>query len=135
MKKYSYSSSGVSIDKGNQFVSEIKGILKKSNKNISKNIGGFAGLYPIHSSIKKPVLVAATDGVGTKLDLANKLKKHNTIGIDLVAMCVNDIIATKATPLFFLDYIATGKLNIKRSKDIIKGIIKGCSQSLCSSRR
>ena len=132
MKKYSYSNSGVSIDKGNQFVSEIKGILRKNNKKKSKNIGGFAGLYPISSKIKKPVLVAATDGVGTKLEIANQLKKHDTIGIDLVAMCVNDIIVTKATPLFFLDYIATGKLNIKKSKNIIKGIVKGCEQSDCT---
>ena len=101
MKKYSYSNSGVSIDKGNQFVSEIKDIIKKNYKNKSKNIGGFAGLYPINHKIKKPILVAATDGVGTKLELANQLNKHNTIGIDLVAMCVNDIIVTRATPLFF----------------------------------
>ena len=105
MSKYSYSKSGVSIDKGNQFVSEIKNIIKKNKKNkksIDQNIGGFAGLYPINKNIKKPILVAATDGVGTKLDLANQLEKHDTIGIDLVAMCVNDIIVTKATPLFFL---------------------------------
>ena len=135
MSKYSYSKSGVSIDKGNQFVSEIKNIIKKNKKNkksIDQNIGGFAGLYPINKNIKKPILVAATDGVGTKLDLANQLEKHDTIGIDLVAVCVNDIIVTKATPLFFLDYIATGNLKIKKGREIIKGIVKGCNESNCT---
>ena len=115
MKKFSYSNSGVSIDKGSKFVSEIKNILNKNKKIKTQNIGGFAGLFPISKNIKNPILVAATDGVGTKLEIANKLNKHDTIGIDLVAMCVNDIIVTKAKPLFFLDYIATGKLNLKNS--------------------
>ncbi len=131
MKKYSYSKSGVSINKGNKFVSEIKKILKKKSKINTQNIGGFAGLLPINKSIKNPVLVAATDGVGTKLEIANKLNKHDTIGIDLVAMCVNDIIVTKARPLFFLDYLATGKLNLKIGKSVIKGIANGCSQAGC----
>ncbi len=131
MKKYSYSKSGVSINKGNQFVSEIKNILNKNVKIKTKNIGGFAGLFPINKRIKNPILVAATDGVGTKLEIANKLNKHDTIGIDLVAMCVNDIIVTRAKPIFFLDYIATGKLDLKKGKEIIKGIVKGCTDSGC----
>ena len=131
MKKYSYSKSGVSINKGNKFVSEIKNILNKKNKIKTQNIGGFAGLYPINKNIKNPVLVAATDGVGTKIEIADKLKKHDTIGIDLVAMCVNDIIVTKARPIFFLDYLATGKLNLKIGKSVIKGIENGCNQAGC----
>ncbi len=131
MKKYSYSKSGVSIGKGNKFVSEIKNILNKNNKIKTQNIGGFAGLFPINKKIKNPILVAATDGVGTKLEIADQINKHDTIGIDLVAMCVNDIIVTKAKPLFFLDYLATGKLNIKIGKSVIKGIVKGCSEAGC----
>ena len=131
MKKYSYSKSGVSINKGNKFVSEIKNILNKKNKIKTQNIGGFAGLFPINKKTKNPVLVAATDGVGTKLEIANKLNKHDTIGIDLVAMCVNDIIVTKARPIFFLDYLATGKLSLKIGKSVIKGIVKGCDQAGC----
>ena len=131
MKKYSYSKSGVSIDKGNKFVSEIKNILNKNNKIKTQNIGGFAGLFPIDKKIKNPILVAATDGVGTKLEIADQINKHDTIGIDLVAMCVNDIIVTKAKPLFFLDYLATGKLNIKIGKSVIKGIVKGCNEAGC----
>ena len=131
MKKYSYSKSGVSIGKGNKFVSEIKNILNKNNKIKTQNIGGFAGLFPINKKIKNPILVAATDGVGTKLEIADQINKHDTIGIDLVAMCVNDIVVTKAKPLFFLDYLATGKLNIKIGKSVIKGIVKGCSEAGC----
>ena len=131
MKKYSYSKSGVSINKGNKFVSEIKNILNKNNNIKTQNIGGFAGLFPINKKIKNPILVSATDGVGTKLEIADKLGKHDTIGIDLVAMCVNDIIVTKAKPLFFLDYFATGRLNLKIGKSVIKGIVNGCHQAGC----
>ena len=131
MKKYSYSKSGVSINKGNKFVSEIKNILNKNNNIKTQNIGGFAGLFPINKNIKNPILVSATDGVGTKLEIADKLGKHDTIGIDLVAMCVNDIIVTKAKPLFFLDYLATGRLNLKIGKSVIKGIVNGCRQAGC----
>ncbi len=131
MKKYSYSKSGVSINKGNKFVSEIKNILNKNNNIKTQNIGGFAGLFPINKNIKNPILVSATDGVGTKLEIADKLGKHDTIGIDLVAMCVNDIIVTRAKPLFFLDYLATGRLNLKIGKSVIKGIVNGCRQAGC----
>ena len=131
MKKISYSSSGVSIDKGNQFVSQIKKIIKNNKNQRNNTIGGFAGQYKIDSKIKKPILVASTDGVGTKLSIANELGEHRTIGIDLVAMCVNDIVVDGARPLFFLDYIATGKLEVKKTLTIVKGIIKGCDISNC----
>ena len=132
MKKFSYSNSGVSIDKGNQFVSQIKKLLKKNKKQGSADIGGFAGKYKINQKYKNPTLIAATDGVGTKLSIANMLNKHDTIGIDLVAMCVNDIIVTGAKPLFFLDYIATGKLEVGKAVKIVKGIVKGCELANCS---
>ena len=98
-----------------------------------ENIGGFGSLFDIGKmKIKDPVIVSCTDGVGTKIDLANKFQKFDTIGIDLVAMCVNDLIVQGAKPLFFLDYIAVGKLNLNKSKKIISGILKGCSLSDCS---
>jgi len=132
MKKLSYSSSGVSINKGNKFVSEIKNIIRK-DKNLKKsNIGGFSGQFVFDSKIKKPILVGATDGVGTKIEIARMMRNHKTIGIDLVAMCVNDLIVDQAKPLFFLDYISTGKLDISKGKEIIGGIIKGCKMSNCS---
>ena len=106
---------------------------KKTKKSIDKdNIGGFGSLFDISNiKIKDPVIVSCTDGVGTKLDLANKYKKFDTIGIDLVAMCINDLIVQGAKPLFFLDYIATGKLDINKTKKILKGILKGCKLSKC----
>ena len=132
MKKLSYSSSGVSINKGNKFVSEIKNIIRK-DKNLKKsNIGGFSGQYILDPKIKRPILVGATDGVGTKIEIARMMRNHKTIGIDLVAMCVNDLIVDQAKPLFFLDYISTGKLDISKGKEIIGGIIKGCKMSNCS---
>ena len=95
-------------------------------------IGGFGSLFDIsHLKIKDPVIVSCTDGVGTKIDLANKFKKFDTIGIDLVAMCVNDLIVQGAKPLFFLDYIAVGKLNFNKTKKILKGIFKGCKLADC----
>lgn len=116
-----YLNSGVDINKGNSFVSIIKDITK------NKNIGGFSGIYE-YNNIK---LVASTDGVGTKLELCKKINKYDTIGIDLVAMCVNDIICQGAKPLFFLDYYAMGKLNLEIGKDIINGINIGCNESEC----
>ena len=123
MKKLSYSSSGVSINKGNEFVSKISNLIKKDKGLIKSEIGGFSGQFPLSTKIKKPILVGATDGVGTKIQIAEEMNEHKTIGIDLVAMCVNDLIVDKATPLFFLDYISTGKLNVSKGVDIIKGII------------
>ena len=139
MKKIqnSYKKSGVNISIANKFV---KHIAKLSNKNVKKrdksfskyNIGAFGSVFDISNiGIKDPVIVSCTDGVGTKLDLANKFKKFDTIGIDLVAMCVNDLIVQGAKPLFFLDYIAIGKMNLKKTKSILKGILQGCKLSDC----
>ncbi|MFN3966963.1 MAG: phosphoribosylformylglycinamidine cyclo-ligase [Endomicrobiia bacterium] len=119
-----YKKSGVDIDKANKFVDMIK--------KIAPAIGGFSGFFPIDTKkYKKPVLVASTDGVGTKLKIAQLVNKHDTVGIDLVAMCVNDVLCTGAKPLFFLDYFATGKLELKIAKQIIKGINEGCKQAEC----
>ena len=102
------------------------------SKSLNDEIGGFGSLFDIsHYKIKDPVIVSCTDGVGTKIDLANKYKKFDTIGIDLVAMCINDLIVQGAKPLFFLDYIAVGKLNLNKTKKILKGIFKGCELSNC----
>jgi len=139
MKKMqnSYKKSGVNISLANKFVKHInrlsRKIVKKKRNSFDKdNIGGFGSLYDISKlSIKDPVIVSCTDGVGTKLELANKFKKYDTIGIDLVAMCVNDLIVQGAKPLFFLDYIAIGKLNINKTKKILRGILKGCELSNC----
>ena len=139
MKKIpnSYKKSGVNISKANKFVDHIARISKKNVKktkyNINNgNIGSFGSVFDIsNSKIKDPVIVSCTDGVGTKIELANKFKKFDTIGIDLVAMCVNDLIVQGATPLFFLDYIAVEKLELKKAKKILKGILKGCKISKC----
>ncbi len=133
----SYKKSGVNISLGNKLVKHIS---KLSNKDVKKTngsfktevIGGFGSLFDISNiKIKDPVIVSCTDGVGTKIDLANKFKKFDTIGIDLVAMCVNDLVVQGAKPLFFLDYIAVGKLNLNKTKKILKGIFKGCKISDC----
>ena len=139
MKKIenSYKKSGVNIPLANKLVSYISNLSKKNDKkrNLNKHsetIGGFASLFDMSEiKIKDPVLVSCTDGVGTKVDLANKYKKFDTVGIDLVAMCVNDLIVQGAKPLFFLDYIAVGKLNMKKTKKILKGIFQGCNISKC----
>ena len=135
--KNSYKKSGVDISLANKLVQHISSVSKKDDK-IRKNsfnkevIGGFGSLFDISKiKIKDPVIVSCTDGVGTKIDLANKFKKFDTIGIDLVAMCVNDLIVQGAKPLFFLDYIAVGKLNLSKMKNILKGIFKGCELSEC----
>ena len=133
----SYKKSGVNISLANKLVKHISYISKKNVKKtrslVKKEIiGGFGSLFDISNlKIKDPVIVSCTDGVGTKIEVANKYKKFDTIGIDLVAMCVNDLIVQGAKPLFFLDYIATGKLNINKTKKILKGILKGCKLSGC----
>ena len=125
-----YRDAGVDIDAGNALVDRIKPIAKATNRpGVVSGLGGFGGLFELPSGYKKPVLVSGTDGVGTKLMLAQKLNKHDTIGIDLVAMCVNDIIVTGAEPLYFLDYYATGKLDVDAASQVIKGIGEGCLQS------
>ena len=136
--KNTYKKSGVNISLANKFVKHIseiskKNVKKRNNSFEKENIGGFGSMFDISNyKIKDPVIVSCTDGVGTKIDLANRFKKFDTIGIDLVAMCVNDLIVQGAKPLFFLDYIAVGKLDLKKSKKILSGIIKGCSLSKCS---
>jgi len=135
--KNSYKKSGVNISLANELVSHISKISKKNDKKKKgvykkDTIGGFGSLFDISNlKIKDPVIVSCTDGVGTKIDLANRFKKFDTIGIDLVAMCVNDLIVQGAKPLFFLDYIAVGKLNLNKTKKILKGIFKGCNLSGC----
>ena len=133
----SYKKSGVDISLANKLVKHISKLsqkdVKKSKGSQKKDIiGGFGSLFDISNiKIKDPVIVSCTDGVGTKVDLANKFKKFDTIGIDLVAMCVNDLIVQGAKPLFFLDYIAVGKLDLSKTKKILKGIFKGCQLSEC----
>jgi phosphoribosylaminoimidazole synthetase len=135
--KNSYKKSGVNISLANKLVKHIsiltiKDVKKTKNPFEKDVIGGFGSLFDLSKiKIKDPVIVSCTDGVGTKIDLANKFKKFDTIGIDLVAMCVNDLIVQGAKPLFFLDYIAVGKLNLGKTKKIIKGIFKGCEISDC----
>ena len=136
-KKYSYKKSGVNISLANKLVKYISGVSRNSVKKTGgfsnkDAIGGFGSLFDISNiKIKDPVIVSCTDGVGTKIDLANEHKKFDTIGIDLVAMCINDLIVQGAKPLFFLDYIAVGKLNFNKTKNILKGIFKGCRISKC----
>ena len=133
-QKVTYKKAGVSIENADKLIEKIKPIAKKTcDSNVIGSIGGFGAMYDLSKlRYKNPVLISGTDGVGTKLKLAIKLKKLEWIGIDLVAMCVNDIISQGAKPLFFLDYYATGKLNEKRCFDVIKGIANGCKQSKMS---
>ncbi len=127
-----YEKSGVNIKAADNFVKFISSLSKKTAKSKNfKNIGGFGSITSIHKNLKNPQLVASTDGVGTKIEIANELNKFNTIGIDLVAMCVNDLIVQGAKPLIFLDYISINKINLKKLKQIIKGIVKGCKISDC----
>jgi len=131
--KISYKDSGVDIDAGNSLVERIKPVVKETfNENVVGGIGSFAGAFRLPSGYKKPVLLSATDGVGTKLKLAIEAKKYDTVGIDLVAMCVNDLICNFGEPLFFLDYYATGKLDVEAASEVIKGIAKGCKEAECA---
>ncbi len=131
-KNFTYEKSGVSIKKADNFIKFISSSTKKSKKiGEFKNIGGFGALTKLPKKLKDPYLVTSTDGVGTKIEVANELNKFDTIGIDLVAMCVNDIIVQGAKPLIFLDYISVEKINPKKLKSIIKGIIKGCRLANC----
>ncbi len=129
----SYKDAGVDIDAGNALVERIKTVTKKTQrKEVLGGLGGFGALCEIPEGYQQPVLVSGTDGVGTKLRLAMDLNRHNTIGIDLVAMCVNDLIVAGAEPLFFLDYYATGKLNVDVAADVVTGIGAGCELSGCA---
>ncbi len=133
-KSSKYSEAGVDIDKGNTFVKKIKNVVASTHqRGVLSNIGGFSSLFAIDTEkFKQPVLVSSTDGVGTKLAIAQMCSKHDTIGIDLVAMCVNDIVVGGATPLCFLDYFSTGKLDLDVAVEIVEGIAEGCRQAKCS---
>ena len=129
-KSLSYRDAGVNIDAGNEFVEKIKTSVASTNRpGVMGSLGGFGGLFELPENYKQPVLVSGTDGVGTKLKLAIDLNKHDTIGIDLVAMCVNDILVLGAEPLYFLDYYATGELNTEIAASVVEGIAEGCRQS------
>ena len=129
----SYRDAGVDIDAGDALVNQIKDITKRTlRQEVLSELGGFGALCEIPSKYKEPVLVSATDGVGTKLNLAMLMNKHDTIGIDLVAMCVNDLIVCGAEPLFFLDYFATGGLNVATAKSVVSGIGAGCELAGCA---
>lgn len=129
----SYKDAGVDIDAGNALVERIKGVSKRTRRpEVIGGLGGFGALCRIPAGYREPVLVSGTDGVGTKLRLAIDLKKHDTVGIDLVAMCANDLIVQGAEPLFFLDYYATGKLDVDTAASVVTGIGIGCEMSGCS---
>ena len=129
----SYKDAGVNIDAGNALVERIKGVSARTMRpEVMGGLGGFGALCEIPAGYQQPVLVSGTDGVGTKLRLAMAMGIHDTIGIDLVAMCVNDLVVAGAEPLFFLDYYATGALNIDTAADVVTGIGKGCELAGCA---
>jgi phosphoribosylformylglycinamidine cyclo-ligase len=131
-KLFTYKKSGVNIDAADNFVNFISSVSsKKKGRKKFSNIGGFGSISDIPNHIKQPKIVACTDGVGTKIEIANTLNKYDTIGIDLVAMSVNDLIVQGAKPLLFLDYISINKIDLVKLKSIIKGIVNGCKQSYC----
>ena len=133
-KPLTYADAGVDIDKADEFVGNIKKIAKQTFRSgVISEIGGFGGMFSLNiAHMESPVLVSSTDGVGTKLKIAFMLGKHDTVGIDLVAMCVNDIVVQGAKPLFFLDYLSMGKLEPKIATDVISGIGEGCRQAGCA---
>ena len=129
----SYKDAGVDIDAGNSLVERIKPIAAKTSRpGVIGGIGSFGSLFELPSHYQHPILVSSTDGVGTKVKLACHLGKHGSIGIDLVAMCVNDLVVQGAEPLFFLDYYATSKLNVEVATEVITGIAKGCEIAGCA---
>lgn len=133
-EKTTYKDAGVDIDRANSFIEKIRPLIKATTRReVMSGIGGFGGLF--HLDIGKnrdPVLVSSTDGVGTKLKIAQMLDKHDTVGIDLVAMSVNDVVVQGAEPLFFLDYIATGKIRLETSVQIVEGVVRGCQEAGCA---
>ncbi|NKI34341.1 phosphoribosylformylglycinamidine cyclo-ligase [Wenzhouxiangella sp. XN79A] len=132
-ERLSYRDAGVDIDAGNALVDRIKPLVKATSRpEVLGGLGGFGGLFALGRTYRDPVLVSGTDGVGTKLLLARALGRHDTIGIDLVAMCVNDILVTGAEPLFFLDYFACGTLEVDSAAEVVAGIAEGCRQAGCA---
>ena len=133
MAGVTYRDAGVDIDAGEQLVERIKPLAQSTrSEHVLGSLGGFAGLCSLPSDIEDPVLVSGTDGVGTKLKLAFELERHDTVGIDLVAMCINDIITVGARPLFFLDYFATSKLDVDQGEAVVRGIAEGCRRAKCA---
>jgi len=132
--KVSYAAAGVDIDKGNAFIQAVKRIADTTRRpGVMGEIGGFGGLFSLNTAqYERPVLVSSTDGVGTKLKVAFLMDRHDTVGIDLVAMCVNDVVVQGARPLFFLDYLAMGELKPAVAEAILKGIAEGCQQARCA---
>ena len=128
-----YKDAGVDVEAGRSFVTQIRQDVESTNRpEVLGGLGGFGGYFQMPSGYQEPVLVSSTDGVGTKLKIAQDLDRHDTVGIDLVAMCVNDILTSGAEPLFFLDYLATGKLNSQQLAEVVKGIAQGCRLSGCT---
>jgi phosphoribosylformylglycinamidine cyclo-ligase len=134
VKRVSYKNAGVDIEKGDAFIQAIKPMVESTFRpEVLTKIGGFAGCVSLNlERYKRPILVSSTDGVGTKLKIAFLMNHHDTVGIDLVAMCVNDIVVSGAKPLFFLDYLATSKLDTEKAKKVVSGIVKGCIEAECS---
>ena len=129
-----YRDAGVDIEAGDEFVRRIKSLVRTTFRpEVVSDLGGFGGLFRFPSTqYKEPILVSGTDGVGTKLKVAALMDRHDTIGIDLVAMCVNDVLVSGAEPLFFLDYLATGKLEVQKAESIVSGIVRGCREAGCA---
>ncbi|PSB51499.1 phosphoribosylformylglycinamidine cyclo-ligase [filamentous cyanobacterium Phorm 6] len=128
-----YRAAGVDVEAGRAFVDRIKNTVKSTHRSgVLGGFGGFSGFFSVPEGLKEPVMVSGTDGVGTKLKLAHDLDRHDTVGIDLVAMCVNDVLTSGAEPLFFLDYLATGKLNSEQLAAVVTGIANGCKQAGCA---
>ena len=128
-----YREAGVDVEAGRAFVSRIGSMVKSTHRSgVLGGFGGFSGFFSVPEGLKEPVMVSGTDGVGTKLKLAHNLDRHDTVGIDLVAMCVNDVLTSGAEPLFFLDYLATGKLNPEQLAAVVAGIADGCKQAGCA---
>jgi len=128
-----YKSAGVDVEAGRAFVQQIRSMVDRTRRpEVLGSLGGFSGLFQLPTGYREPVLVSGTDGVGTKLKLAQQCDRHDTVGIDLVAMCVNDVLTSGAEPLFFLDYLATGKLNAEQLAQVVSGIAIGCQQAGCA---
>ena len=128
-----YRDAGVDVEAGREFVGQISSLVRSTYRSgVIGGLGGFSGCFQIPSGFREPVLVSGTDGVGTKLKIARAVNRHDTIGIDLVAMCVNDVLTSGAEPLFFLDYLATGKLDKQQLEQVVSGIATGCKQANCA---
>ena len=128
-----YREAGVDVEAGRAFVRQIRQMVESTFRpEVLGGLGGFSGFFQLPSGYQEPVLVSGTDGVGTKLKLAHQCDRHDTVGIDLVAMCVNDVLTSSAEPLFFLDYLATGKLNSEQLAQVVSGISTGCRSAGCA---